>query len=182
MALVPFQQFVPKNGQYNLVERTYHRVCGGGYEKWSFEIDDQKYLFWGDVRELPIAKERVIYITLYKEELVNGVSTWSATWSPGSHLIPVMEALTDLAFRIQVLRGFRYITIHTCPDWDKPLKLFLTKMADLAPEEIKKEVYGIFTYDMQVSIDMGYADFMVGDIYTNPGFVQLNVFNDQSPV
>lgn len=178
MELLSFQQFIPKDKQCTFLRRTYHREHRGGYEAWSFNIDNQNYLVEGDVRLLPICNERAVFITLYKETIINDVPTWDATWDPGNQLLDILKKLTEIIFRIQVIREFRYITIHTCPGWDKHLKLFLKKIAQpITDESVRAEVFKTFKPEVQISIDAGFSEFMVGDIYTNPGFIFLNTSN-----
>jgi hypothetical protein len=178
MSLLPFQQFIPDDKQCTFMRRTYHREDKGGYEAWSFNIDNQNYLIEGDVRRLPVTNERAVFITLYKEIFINNIPVWDATWDPGSQILAVLKKLTEIIFRIQVIREFRYITIHTCPGWDKHLKLFLKKIAQpISDQNIITEVFTTYKPEIQISIDAGFSDFIVGDIYTNPGFIFLNSSN-----
>lgn len=174
----PFQNFIKKDIQAVLVERTYHRENNGGFDNWEFKLDNGKeYYFLGDIQHVSSINEKVLFVTLYKKvEIEEGRFEYSARWETTDivNFGALVEVITNLAFRIQFERHYRYIVITICPGWEKITSFFMKKLCDEAPENVKDIVFKLFNEDVQKEMDSNYTDFYVGDIYTNPGVIEIN--------
>lgn len=174
----PFQNFLKKNIQATLIERTYHRPENGGFDSWEFTLDNgSNYYFLGDIRHLNDFNEKVLFVTLFKKiQTGDNKFEYSARWETEDRINfgSLVEVITNLAFRIQFIRRYRYIVITICPGWEKLISFFMKKICDTAPEPVREAVFKLFKYEVQVEMDAGYTDFFVGDIYTNPGVIEIN--------
>jgi hypothetical protein len=174
----PFQDFLKKDIQAVLVNRTYHRPENGGFDSWEFKLDNgNDYYFLGDIRHLEEFNEKVLFVTLYKKVPVgDNRFEYSARWETEDRVnfASLVEVITNLAFRIQFIRRYRYIVITICPGWEKLITFFMKKICESAPEDVKEVIFKLFRYEVQIEMDAGYTDFFVGDIYTNPGVIEIN--------
>lgn len=174
----PFQNFIKKDIQAVLVERTYHRKNNGGFDNWEFEINNgNEYYFLGDVRHIEGIEEKVLFVSLYKKiNIGNDRFEYSARWETSDtiNFNALVEVITNLAFRIQFERRYRYIVVTICPGWEKLISFFMKKICNAAPEDVKEKIFKIFKLEVQIEMDSGYTDFFVGDIYTNPGVIEIN--------
>lgn len=173
-----FQNFLKKDIQAVLVERTYHREDNGGFDNWEFKIDNgNEYYFLGDIRHLNEINEKVLFVTLYKKvDIGNGKFEYSARWETSDtvNFSSLVQVITNLAFRIQFERRYRYIVITICPGWEKLISFFMKKLCNAAPEEVRETIFKLYKPEVQIEMDTGYTDFYVGDIYTNPGVIEIN--------
>ena len=166
------ETFTKDNVVYSLNERTTHREQEGGFEKWSFVIDNKTYFMSGDVRYLPHAKEKALFMDFYSEESYETGSLYLQTNTEGLKAFKIINALLYLITEyIPKRRYYRYIQFVCPPEW-----------ADLAPLLINKCVNHLggggestdiivindclefLNYDLTVLVDSGFYKCYVGDL------------------
>ncbi len=151
---------------YKLRERRYHRELEGGYEKWTFETEGKLYYVDGDIRYLPDANDKVLYVDFYSQASLDSGAQYTLTNEEGYSALHIINCIVELVVkRLPKFRYYRYL-VFPCPkEWHSVITTLISKYGELVNDSaLTKEIEKNYNYDLTVLVDSGYYTSYVGKL------------------
>ena len=152
--------------KYTLQERTNHREKGGGFEKWSFEVNNKKYFLYGDIRYIKSLNEYALYADFYSEKslMSDTKNVWDFTEEVGYDATLVLNSLAELIKKLSLQttppatdRPYRYVVFTTPAEWESVIQALISKYGTYVTDNhIIQCVEEFLNWDLSVQIDAGY--------------------------
>jgi len=145
-----------KNGViYSFIDKT-DRPEGGGYDRWSFNINGIEYFFDCDTQYISKKNEFVGIVEFYSNKNKTEDGPWELTNCANYHATRVFRCIQELLHHVWSWRKFSYISFST------EGKLFkiccqLTKKYKDVTDKILKDIEVFFCLQLQTAIDAGYV-------------------------
>lgn len=172
--MVPYNTLFQPEAIFSFFERTFHREGIGGWERWEFEIDNEQYLFDGDVRYLPEEKQSVLVFGFFKKE--NNTSfAWDYIRKTDANSAKLIGCVMEIIDKASLVRDFKYVATLCAPEWQVTANNFLSHLSGPVSNQTVKNVLKIIKPEIQIYIDMGQCNLHLGDITVNPSYKVNNV-------
>lgn len=182
--MIPYKTLFQPNAEFSFIERTFHREMNGGYERWSFKINNREYYFGGDIRRIdgseyfasintqntPELQEKVLVIDFMENKAIDGLKIWEYQFQPDQDTPKVLGCIIEIADKALQFRKFKYIATLSSKEWRQTSYDFLKSICDPVPEIVASNVLSIITPNLQNSIDTGALSLDIGDLSVNPSY------------
>lgn len=169
--------------KYTLLERTLHREKNGGFEVWRLEINDDKYIFYSDIRWLEEINERVIIVDFYNESSLDNVANdlFSLTGNSSYNASKVYRCIANLAVNIlPPIRKYRYVAMVGKQKLAGIHKKLINRYGDPVSSDVTEAVLKKLFYSLYIEIDAGISHCEVGDLITNPNFIAAGLDKEEN--
>ena len=167
--MVPYKTLFQPNATFSFFERTFHREENGGWERWEFEIDNEQFLFDGDVRYLPEEKESVLIFGFFKKPN-SGSFDWDYIRKTDANSAKLVGCVMEIIDKASLVRDFKYVATLCAPEWQEAANNFLHHLCGTTTDKTIKNVLKMIKPQIQVYIDMNQCNLHLGDITVNPSY------------
>lgn len=160
---------------FSFVSRSNHRPENGGYEEWSFKINDQKFSLFCDLRipgivspyyeDMPSDKSRVCMVDIIFTTSKNIADIYDPSQSTAEVQEAVIAAAVKILLeKIKPIRDFKYVNFV----FDKRNKTFFEQLFNQicieGSAELKQSLHRIINPEAQLLIDAGQLEFLAGTL------------------
>lgn len=156
-------------------ERSFHRDEKGGYEIWSFNVDERNFELFCDIRipgivssfyeDLPKDTSKVCVVDIIFNTKTNASEVYDPYQSTAEFQQAVSNAVIKILLEeIKPKRNFKYVAFVYSIVNDSFYKNIINSICNDTTDEIKQKVHRIINKDTQLLIDAGQLRYLVGEL------------------